>query len=87
MSLSTFESYIAATNRLLEFALSFSNRPHFVFTSSIGVTTGFDSSKHPIPEATLEYTDVLETHGTGYAQGKFVVEHVSKRPHFCDLVD
>ena len=76
MSLATFESYIAATNRLLTYTLTFTNHVHFVFTSSVGVTTGFNSTQGPVPEAALEFTDILATHGNGYAQGKFVIEHV-----------
>lgn len=77
LSLTSFESDIAITHNLLKFALTFFHYTHFVFTSSIAVTSGWDSHQGVIPESVLNRADVLEKIGNGYAGAKYVVEHVS----------
>ncbi|CAL1703617.1 unnamed protein product [Somion occarium] len=79
LSLTSFESDIAITHNLLKFALTFFHYTHFVFTSSIAVTSGWDSHQGVIPESVLNRADVLEKIGNGYAGAKYVVEHILAR--------
>lgn len=85
LSLLSFEGHIASTINLLEFSLSFLHKPHFLFTSSISVASGWDTRKGPVPESVLETNDSLQEHGNGYAASKYVVEHVSLSMHMQRL--
>ncbi|KAK7693158.1 hypothetical protein QCA50_002724 [Cerrena zonata] len=79
LSLLSYESQIASTVNLLEFALSFLHEPHFLFTSSISVASYWDTRLGSVPESVLEITDSIEEHGNGYAGSKYVIEHILAR--------
>lgn len=76
LSLSSFESYIAATRQLVDLSTQFSNNVKFLFTSSIAVATGWDNTKGPVPETIINNEEILDKIGRGYEGSKYVVEHV-----------
>ena len=77
LSLLSYEGHIASTVNFLEFALSFLHKPHFLFTSSVSVASGWNSREGAVPETILDNPTRLVEHGSGYAASKYVVEHVS----------
>lgn len=75
-SLSSFESQIAGTPKLVDFCLAAKHSPKLLFTSSVSVAHGLDPRSGPVPETTLPDPTVATS--SGYASSKYVIERVSE---------
>lgn len=74
-ALSSFETHIANTRKLIDELFTFSQRPRLIFTSSIAAVQGWDVTKGVIPEEPLP--DPSLAIGNGYGASKHVTEQVS----------
>lgn len=74
LSLSSFESNIAGTRKLVDFCCSLSRPAKLLFTSSISATYRWNISLGPVPEELVPTPEVATTNG--YGASKFVVEQV-----------
>lgn len=79
-SLSSFESQIAGTRKLIDFCASTSRSASLLFTSSISVAGKWDPSQGLVPETVLDNAEVATV--SGYAASKYVAEQVSSG---CDI--
>ncbi|KAI0085165.1 hypothetical protein BDY19DRAFT_909277 [Irpex rosettiformis] len=75
--LGSFETQIAGTRRLVDFAASLPQSVSLLFTSSISVAGKWNVSSGPVPEAVLDDPEVATT--SGYAASKYVVEQILAR--------
>jgi len=73
LSLSSFESLVASTRNLIDFAATTTHSVKFLFTSSISVAGRWKGSK--VPESVLPDSSVAAG-VAGYGASKFVMEHV-----------
>ncbi|THH16915.1 hypothetical protein EUX98_g9224 [Antrodiella citrinella] len=73
LSLSSFESNIASTRRLIDIVISCENAVRFFFTSSIASTISSDT-KHPVPERVNE--DPNTSAKFGYGASKYTAERI-----------
>jgi hypothetical protein len=78
LALASFASHVRGTRNLLDLALTspYARYMRFLFTSSISVTMSWPKSRGPVPEEPLESPAFAV--GTGYGEGKYVAEQVSK---------
>lgn len=81
LALQSFEDQIAGVRRLVDISASSEHPVRILMTSSIGIATGWDMAKGPVPEHPLP--DPAPVAGFGYAASKYVVEQVrlSYRTH------
>ena len=75
LSLTSFETQIAGTRKLIDFSLIAKHLPKLLFTSSVSVAHGLDPRLGHVPETPLQ--DASAAIGSGYASSKYVVEQVS----------
>ncbi|KAI0634096.1 acetyl-CoA synthetase-like protein [Trametes polyzona] len=75
LSLASFEVDIQGARNFVDLAISspYKQAPTILFVSSIGVFTNYQGPS-PAPEASLD--DPTTAFGTGYAESKWVTEHV-----------
>ena len=59
LSLASFHSYIAETHKLVNIVAQFSEQVLFLYSSSISVANGWDTTKGPIPECAIENEEYL----------------------------
>lgn len=76
LALSSFESYIVTTRKLIDLATTFSKSVKLLFTSSIAIATGWGNGKGLVPETIIDNEGILSKIGRGYESSKYVVEHV-----------
>jgi nucleoside-diphosphate-sugar epimerase len=76
LSLASYEASIGATRRLIDLSASSPNASHirFLFTSSIAVSQNWSRAKGLFPEESID--DIASCLGSGYGEGKYVVEQV-----------
>lgn len=72
LTLPSFESLVASTRNLIDFASAAEHQVKFLYTSSVSVASGWKHGK--VPESVL--SDASVTGMAGYGASKFVVEHV-----------
>ncbi len=72
--LSSFESQITGTRKLVDFCFNLDRPVRLLFMSSIGVAQGWDNQSGPIPETPL--SDPGLATDSGYSASKYVVEQV-----------
>ena len=73
--LTSFESQIAGTRKLVDICLESAAPIHLMFTSSISVALEWDMTNGAVPEDLLN--DPAVAVGNGYASSKYVVEQVN----------
>ncbi|KAF8320368.1 acetyl-CoA synthetase-like protein [Clavulina sp. PMI_390] len=76
LTLQSFEPQIKATRNLIDLALSSPNASsiRFLFTSSVGVFSGWDHPSDPVPEEPIG--DPQVSVGTGYGESKYILDRV-----------
>ncbi|GJE92564.1 acetyl-CoA synthetase-like protein [Phanerochaete sordida] len=72
--LSSFESLVAGTRKLVDFCSALDRAVRLVYTSSVGIAGGWDTRKGPVPEDIL--FDPAHATGNGYGSSKYVVERM-----------
>ncbi|THG96855.1 hypothetical protein EW026_g5054 [Hermanssonia centrifuga] len=77
--LSSFESQITGTRKLVDFCFNLDRPVRLLFMSSIGVAQGWDNQSGPIPETPL--SDPGLATDSGYSASKYVVEQVLSQAH------
>ena len=74
--LSSFETHIAGTRKLVDFAASLPQSVSLLFTSSVSVAGKWNTSNGPVPETVLDKPELATTNG--YSASKYVAEQVDK---------
>ena len=74
--LTSFESQIAGTRKLVDLCLESVQPIHLLYTSSISIALGWDMTNGPVPEELV--ADASIATGNGYASSKYVCEQVSR---------
>ncbi len=74
LGLGSFETQIAGTRKLIDFAASQSQPASLLFTSSVSVAGKWDVSTGPVPETVLDNPEVATS--SGYSASKYIVEKV-----------
>lgn len=75
-ALSSFESHIAGTRKLLDFCSALPRPAKLLFTSSVSATYRWDVALGPVPEEAMPNPQVAAANG--YGASKFVVEQVRR---------
>lgn len=74
LPLSSYEAQISGVRSLVNVCANAPQSIQIIFTSSIGVATGWDVSKGPVPERILDDPEVAVA--SGYTASKYVSEQV-----------